>query len=76
MKLKVGDKVILKGTKSVVGNNFDRYFKIRKKGDIVTIHEFSEKGFFVTKEGCKEKSGCLCSDDVIPLSWKARFENV
>ena len=72
---KAGDKVILKGTKSKGGTDFNKFFKERKKGDIVTIDEIREcdGNIFVTKEGCYESGGALDECDLRPLSWKDRF---
>ena len=76
MKYKVGDKVILKGTKSASGNNFNEYFKDRKKGDIVTIHYISkDKGYIyvIKKEFPNETNGALKECDISFLNWKDRF---
>ena len=72
---KAGDKVILKGTKSKGDTDFNRFFKERKKGDIVTIKDIREYDghIFVEKEECYEFSGALAPCDLCPLSWKDRF---
>ena len=76
MKYKKGDKVILKGTKSISGP-WERYFKKRKKGDIVTIHEISGKTISVVNEKYpNERSGFLLEKDVCSVSWKERFKEV
>jgi hypothetical protein len=76
MKYKVGDKVILKGTKSTGNTNFDEYFTNtgRNKGDIVTISEVESEGYFVKKDGVPTTKGRLAECDLLPLNWRDRFK--